>query len=303
MPTSNAPAPQGRGSIRWHLILGVMALLLVVLGLVGGTLYTLLRGQTDARVASEFARVADEFEVLATKGIDPATGGPFTDPEALLRVTLERTVLAPTEDVIGFVDGTASLEVAGAPLKARQDPQLVEVVGPLSVGASVVDGVVRTDQREYRYLVAPVRFDGSARSGALVVVADMDAERRLLNQMMQGYLWIALATLVASSVIVALWMRHLLRPIAELRDTAARISEEDLSERVVVRRGRRAGGPDDHRQPDAGPHRGRSPGPARPARRRRPRTAHPDHRRARPPRADGQRLTRRRARRPRHRPG
>lgn len=235
MPTSNAPAPQGRGSIRWRLILGVMALLLVVLGLVGGTLCTLLRGQTDARVASEFARVADEFEVLATKGIDPATGGPFTDPEALLRVTLERTVLAPTEDVIGFVDGTASLEVAGAPLKARQDPQLVEVVGPLSVGASVVDGVVRTDQREYRYLVAPVRFDGSARSGALVVVADMDAERRLLNQMMQGYLWIALATLVASSVIVALWMRHLLRPIAELRDTAARISEEDLSERVVVR--------------------------------------------------------------------
>ena len=31
MPTSNEPAPHGRGSIRWRLILGVMALLLVVL--------------------------------------------------------------------------------------------------------------------------------------------------------------------------------------------------------------------------------------------------------------------------------
>lgn len=236
MPTTARRAPTRRGSIRWRLILGVMGLLLVVLGVVGGTLYTVLRGQTDARVQAEFDRVADEFALLATQGVDPTSGQPFTDPNALLRVTLERTVLAPSEGILGFVDGEPLWEApVGVPLRVEDDPELVEYVAALTRGGEVVDGLLTTQQREYRYMVAPVRFAGSDRTGALVVVADMHAERLQLNQMMQGYLWVALASLLASSVIVALWMRHLLRPISALHDTAARISDEDLSERVPVR--------------------------------------------------------------------
>lgn len=237
MPTSTREhAPTGRASIRWRLILGVMGLLLLILGLVGGTLYTLLRSQVDARVHGEFQRVATEFEVLATKGVDPSTGQPFTDPEALLKVSMERTVLAPTEGALGLVDGQERwLAPEGVLIRVEDDDQLVEHVASLATGREIVDGVVTTDLREYRYMVAPVSFVGSEQTGALVVVADMGAERAQLTQMMRGYLWIALASLLAASAIVALWVRHLLRPIAELRDTAARITDDDLSERVAVR--------------------------------------------------------------------
>lgn len=236
MPTTAARRPTvGRASIRWRLILGVMALLLVVLGLIGGTLYTLLHRQVDTRVQEEFQRVTGEFELLATKGIDPETGQPFTDPEALLRVSLQRTVVAPTESVIGVVDGTNTLISEGALLRAEEDPELMAFVQELSTGEDIVHGLLTTDLRAYRYMVAPVSFIGSEKTGALVAVADMRAERAQLTSMMQGYLWIALASLLASSALVTIWVNHLLRPVSELRDTTARISDEDLSERVTVR--------------------------------------------------------------------
>lgn len=238
MPAPTPPPRDNawRGSIRRRLALGMMTLLLVVLGLVGGTLYTLLHQQTDARVRGEFSRVADEFRVLATRGVDPSTGRPFTDPEALLKVSLERTVVAPSESVMGLVDGKVTWAAPeGVVLRTEEDPQLVEHVAALSRGQEIVDGVLTTEQREYRYLVAPVQFAGNEKTGALVIVADMVAERAQLTLMMQGYLWVSLASLLAAWALVALWVRHLLRPIAELRDTAARISNEDLSERVLVR--------------------------------------------------------------------
>lgn len=236
MPTSTRSGTARRGSIRWRLILGVMGLLLVVLGVVGGTLYTLLRSQADTRVKDEFDRVAGEFALLATSGVNPATGQPFTDPDPLLRVALERTVLAPTEGILGFVDGRSEYGAQeGVTWRAEDDKQLVDHVSPLTRGPDVVDGIVTTDAREYRYMVAPVRFAGSDRTGALVIVADMRAERVQLTQMIQGYLWIALPCLGAASALVALWVRHMLRPITELHDTATRISDEDLSERVPVR--------------------------------------------------------------------
>lgn len=238
MPAPTPAAPRKRhNALRWRLILGVMVLILVVLGLVGGTLYTLLHRQTDARVSAEFGRMADEFEVLAIRGVDPATGGPFADPEALLKVSMERTVLAPSEAALGLVAGKVRLSRDGATLSPAQDSELVAHVAELSLGTSVVEGLFTRPDREYRYLVAPVRFTASDQAGALVVVADMHAERALLTQMMRGYLWIALASLLASAAIVAFWVRHLMRPISQLRDTAARISQEDLSERVLVRGG------------------------------------------------------------------
>lgn len=238
MPATRRPERKtaGRASIRWRLIFGVMGLLLAVQGVVGGTLYTVLHQQTDARVKDEFDRVADEFAKLATSGVDPVTGQPFVDPEALLRVSLERTVLAPTEGMLGIVDGGVRWEAAdGVPLRAEKDPELVAHVRLLAGGNDVVDGLLTTEQRKYRYLVAPVRFAASESSGALVIVADMEAEHAQLNAMMLGYLVIALSSLLAAFVFAALWVRHMLRPIAELRVTAARISDEDLSERVPVR--------------------------------------------------------------------
>ncbi len=233
--TAEPPGPRGGASIRWRLISGLLALLLVVLSVVAATLYTLVRQQVEERVADEQHRVAVEFEVLATEGVDPDTGQPFTEPRALLGTMLERTALPPSAGIFGIVDGEVRWTAAeGVPLRAEADPELVAFAKERATG-DVVEGHLETEQREYRYLVAPVTFVGSPQTGALVYVTDMDAERQPLDHMIIDYVWVALASLVLSSVIIATWVRRLLRPIGWLRDTATAISEEDLSERVPVK--------------------------------------------------------------------
>lgn len=116
-------------------------------------------------------RADNECHVLATQGVDPRTGRPFDNPEALLGVTLERTVLAPTEGVLDFVDGALDGEAHPAVVvRPEDDPALVAHVTPLTRGAEVRLGGVTTGQREYRSMVAPVEYRATGRTGALLRV-------------------------------------------------------------------------------------------------------------------------------------
>ncbi|WP_282004171.1 sensor histidine kinase [Propioniciclava sinopodophylli] len=235
-PDASPPARPGRGSIRWRLIGGLFLILLGTLGFVGGGLYAVVRGQIDERVRAEQELIASQFEILATQGVNPDTRQPFTDPEPLLEVMLERAALPPSAGILGIVgDGVRWEAPTGVRLRLEDDPQLEEHLVSLAGGADVVTGGLRTEQREYRYMVAPVRFAGSPQTGVLAYATDMDAERATLHQMIVDYLWVALASLVLTSVVVAAWVRRLLRPIALLRETATAISEHDLSDRVPVR--------------------------------------------------------------------
>ncbi|MDO5534699.1 MAG: HAMP domain-containing sensor histidine kinase [Propionibacteriaceae bacterium] len=224
-----------RGSIRWRLTAGVMALLVVILSVVGGSLYTVMRTQIHERVTIEQGQVVEELALLA-QGADPATGQPFDAPGPFLRLMLQRTALAPNEGILGIVDGRIEwMAPEGAPLRAEDDDQLSDHLKGLSSGDDVVDGTLTTDLREYHYTVAPVVFVGNPERGALAFVTDMRAERSELGQMMRDYLWVALGSLLVASVVVAVAIGRLMRPISSLRDTAAAISETDLSERVPVR--------------------------------------------------------------------
>lgn len=222
-------------SIRTRLALGMLALLAVVLAVVGVLLYTLVRAQVEAQVADELNRTADEFAVLATQGVDPATGQAFTDPERLIEVALTRLVLAPHEGAVGYVDG--ELEWEADPiitLRPEDDPELrarLDEIALLDHGA--LDGLT-TERGEYRFVVTPVRFLGNERTGALVKVVDMAAQRGLVDSMLRQYVLVAMASLVLASVLAWFWVRRLLRPLGALRDTAERISESDLAGRVPV---------------------------------------------------------------------
>ena len=236
MPTPPRTEGLPRTSIRWRLIAGVLGILVLVLGAVGVGLTSIMRGHIDERVRDEHLRVASEFAVLATTGVDPATGRPFTEPSPLLGVMLERTALPRTSGMLGIVDGVVRWERSDpVPVRPEDDPRLIEHVLTLAAGGDVVQGQLGTDLREYRYIVAPVSFAASRQRGALLYVTDMDAERLPLNQMVRDYLWVGLAGLVLSTLLVAGWVRRVLRPLGWLRDTASSISESDLSERVPVR--------------------------------------------------------------------
>ncbi|MFT4109720.1 sensor histidine kinase [Propionicimonas sp.] len=223
-------------SIRTRVIAAVVALTGLALATSGLIVANRGHAVTEQRVAAELQRVAEEFENLALDGIDPATGQPFASAEPLVRVAVQRSVLAPNEGVFGVVDGRVRWTAqSGVVFRPDEDAAFVAHVLPLAGAATTSQGRVETDQRDYRYLVVPVTFAASGSGGALVHAVDFAAEESLLADVWRSYGLVALGSLVLVGLLIWLLVGRLLEPIARMRRTAERITETDASDRIEVR--------------------------------------------------------------------
>lgn len=223
------------GSIRSRVIAAVVALTGVALATSGLIVSTRGHTLTEQRIAADLSRVVEEFAVLAA-GVDPATGVAFAGAEPLLRVAVQRSVLAPGEGVLGLVDGRARWSAqAGVRLRLEDDPDFVAAVLPLAALDTVSQGSLRTPLRSYRYVVAPVSFSAGEPDGALVRAVDFDAEESLLADVLRSYLLVATGSLLLVGLLIWLLVGRLLRPIAWMQRTAEEITETDLGRRIPVR--------------------------------------------------------------------
>ncbi len=222
-------------SIRARVITAVMVLTGLALVLSGVVIYLQGSAGTTSRVEADLARTVDEVALLAA-GNDPATGKPFTSAEALLRTALQRTVLPPSEGAFAVVgDRIRWTAQPGVALRPEEDAELVAAVLPLTQLPTVSQGQLTTATGDYRYVVVPVRFPPPGDSGALVRVADMDAERSVLQAVYVTYALVALGSLLLVAMLIWLFVGRLLRPLSWMRETAERITDTDISQRIPVR--------------------------------------------------------------------
>ncbi len=225
-------------SIRARVISAVVLLTGIALGMSGLILHNRAVAVTEQRVAADLDRVADEFSTLATTGVDPATGQAFAAAEPLLRVAVQRSVLAPAEGVFGIVDQRVRWAAQSAvALRPEDDPEFVTAMLARAEADTVGQGAVRTSLRDYRYLVVPVSFGDAAPSGALVRAVDFGAEVGLLDEIWRSFLLVALGSLLLVGLLIWILIGRLLEPIAWMRRTAERITDTDLSQRIPVRGG------------------------------------------------------------------
>ena len=221
-------------SIRARVIAAVMILTGLALALSGAVIVIQGEASTRQRVNGDLGRAADEVAQLA-QGNDPETGEPFSGVEALLRASMQRAVHPPSEGSFAIVgDRIRWTAPDGVLLRPEEDPELVAAVLPLASGDLVMLGDLTTALREYRYVVVPVR-DPGGQSGALVRVADMAMERAVLMPVYLAYSLIALGALLLVAMLIWLLVGRLLRPISWMRQTAERITETDISQRIPVR--------------------------------------------------------------------
>ncbi|MDQ7993647.1 MAG: HAMP domain-containing sensor histidine kinase, partial [Propionicimonas sp.] len=122
----------------------------------------------------------------------------------------------------------------GVTLRPEEDPELVAAVLPLARRAEVTHGSLTTALRDYRYIVVPVRFAATGATGALVRVADMGQERAVLQPVYLTYGLVALGSLVLVAMLIWLFVGRLLRPVSVMRETAERITETDITQRIPV---------------------------------------------------------------------
>lgn len=245
MASRTQPArPVGRlpwlRTVRARVIAAVVALAALALTIAGLTAYTLELAMAERRVEGYLARAVDEFRVLAcghsadcTPGIDPTTGRQFTNPEDLIRVAMQRQVLAANESELGIVGGKVVWTAPeGVSFRPERDPAFVGTVLPLSELDHVTRGRLTTAMADYSYAVTPVRFPNAR--GALVQTFDMRAEQAVLRGTYGTYALVALGSLAVVGFLIWLLVGRLLQPIRLLRTTAEDITEHDLSRRIPV---------------------------------------------------------------------
>jgi HAMP domain-containing protein len=218
------------GSIRLRIFAVVAGLLLISSLASVFLLRALLLDQLDAEVESQLKAETEEV-MLLRDGDDPDTGRPFAgDLRALFDVYFSREVPDEGEALLAFVAGKLyqSSRAHGAAGTGDLDAAIDHWLSADEIERSTI----ATPLGEARYVAIPM--DGEPDDGVFVVVNFPAIERDEINQAVETFIWVQLVAMLLAGVIGLSLAGRVLRPLQRLVDTARRISDTDLSQRIPV---------------------------------------------------------------------
>lgn len=214
-------------------IVGMMLLLVATTLAVPAFGITLIwQVRLDAEMDDQLRSEADKLRRFAHTAREPATGEPFVEGASLL--TEFMTVNLPRRDEAFFslVDGRADrLSPNAVPTRLDQD---AAVVARLSKGSGTQIGWLDSPAGRVRYGVVPVRVAGDRHDTRLVIVEFRDRQTREERWLAKMFLTAGGGGLVLAGAASWLVAGRVLAPIRLVRQTAERIGESDLTERLEV---------------------------------------------------------------------
>lgn len=233
-----APAPLTAAhlTVRVRILTAVIVLSALTVLVAGATAFWLQSRETDARIDNSLARALTALRVVEKKP-DPSTEQPFETVSDVMAVAVRNRVPGKNEGVVTLLSGrlkwTAARETNAIHLDT--DTELIDHLSRLSLSTSrPTVQTVRTSVTEYRLMAAPVRVDRDPALGLFVVAFDRSAEMRTLQTTFLTYSAVGILALLGISVVAWFVVGRLLHPLRLLRDTARRVTESDLSERIDV---------------------------------------------------------------------
>lgn len=184
----------------------------------------LLISQVDTRIQQELAGEVSELRVLANEG--------GTEPRALLRLYLDRSIPDPNETMFSIVDGVVDARTSDVPpVRLDEDADLVAVLADVD---EVTYGAADTSAGPAQYVAVPVSDSTGAGKGTLVVAIFADAESADADSVIRTLLLASLAGLALATGVGWLVAGRVLAPIRQMRDTAREITDTDLDSRIVL---------------------------------------------------------------------
>lgn len=183
-------------------------------------------GSIERSLAQEIA----EFTELFGEGIDPETGRPFDSADRILELSMQRNVPDEHETQIGILSDV-TIVLGNRSGSLQRDGAFREAV--TSFDQPGYGHYHNEDLGRVMFAVMPLEIDG-VRSH-FVSVSYADAELAELDDAIRSF---ALAAVVSWAVLVVaagLLAHRILRPVNDLRRTAATITDSDVSQRIDVR--------------------------------------------------------------------
>ncbi|MFF2026124.1 sensor histidine kinase [Streptomyces sp. NPDC058171] len=190
------------------------------------------QAQLDAKLDDQLQREVENLRHFANQR--DQNGQKYTDGSVLLMRFM--TVNLPNRDETFFsiVDGRADRRSPkDPPLRLDNKPEVVGKLASLS-GAKTQTGWLDTSKGRVRYGVVPVRVAGDTRDIRLVLLEFRDRQLSEQRRLAKMLLATGLGALVFAGLASWLVAGRVLAPVRLVRQTAARISESDLTQRLNV---------------------------------------------------------------------
>ncbi|MGC5615774.1 sensor histidine kinase [Georgenia sp. Z1491] len=223
-----------RSTVRAKIIRTVLLLTGLTLVVVGSTAVWLERGRAIDSVDATLQRTTQEMAALLSEGeavsaADGISGAVWT--------AMSSEVPADNEGAMGFVGTDARWWQPGGLDMGADDELIAALTAAVEDGRGTISSV-STSMATYRYAMLPVSIDpegsppGAPTSGAVVIAFDMDAELAPVWASARTYLVVSVVSMLVVGVVAWVVSGRLLSPLRELRSTAERITETDLSGRI-----------------------------------------------------------------------
>lgn len=222
-------------TVRARLLTAVVLLAALAVMIAGASAFALQARATDARIDNSLARAVAALRAVQA-GVDPSTNLPFDDVNAVLLESVRKRVPGKNEGVVALLNGRPAwwAQPETRAVHLEKDPDLIAALAAVPTDAPAVPQTVSTPVTQYRLIAVPVLLAGDPGTGMFVVAFDRSAELASLRGTFITYSAVGLGALALIAVVAWFVVGRLLRPIRLLRDTARRITESDLSERIAV---------------------------------------------------------------------
>ncbi|MFZ4895912.1 sensor histidine kinase [Plantibacter sp. Mn2098] len=243
---------------RVRILAAILLATTLAMTLAGVSAAVLLRQQTVDELDARLARTAEATAFLVAGSGDSANA-PKSTADAVALV-LARSTFQADESAVGLPPAAqAAPDAPAAPaaqtaavsptsptgFRIDRDGRLIdrfahEAAGTVVVGTATTSGTgagtgaATVGARDIRYAIIPVAVIGDPAVGHVVVAADLSAAMARVDEVLTVYVVVAVITLVLIGLVGWVLASRLLHPIRLLRETAARITESDLDERIPV---------------------------------------------------------------------
>lgn len=231
-----------RWSVRARIVASMLAVTALGLAVSGATAFLVQRARVLDNIDTQLDRTVDDVRfVAAGRPLADGDAPPVTYPTLrdLLRSTVQQVVPRSNMGTLGLVDGAPTYAPGGTDVvELSRDRVFIARVAAETAGGGAagapVRGTASTSLGQLRYVAVPLEVPGDPESGVFVAAHDIDAEVAVITSAFRTYALVAVVALVAVGLVGWAVAGRLLRPIRALRETAARITVSDLSERIPV---------------------------------------------------------------------